>query len=174
MSLRFGAWLADVYITWSIFLSSYVPLLLIFALRLSEKHPSSAFVAVCLAAVITVNLLILLNVPIAPRDFAIDTVESNANEVAGYIATYLLPFLVVGDVAWRDLVAYAILVWTIGQAMTRDDVLHINPLLSVMGYRIYTITTVDGSRYYLITRRKVRTGERVRAVLVRERLMLER
>jgi hypothetical protein len=172
--LRFGGWVAGVYIRWSLFLSSYVPLLLIFAVRLSEKYEAVAFGAVVAAALIALNLVILLNWHVAPRDFRVERVESGSNEVAGYIATYLLPFLTVGDMGWRDLLAYALLVWTVGQAVTRDDVLHINPLLSILRYRIYTITTVDGVDYYLIATRPVRSGDRVRAVPFLERRLLQR
>lgn len=172
--LRFGGWISDIYLRWSFFLSSYVPLLVILAIRLSDKNETLTFVALVIASILVVNLALLLNWRVAPRDFSINSVESGSGEIAAYIATYLLPFLVVGDMKWKDLLAYAILVWTIGQAMTRDDVLHINPLLSILRYRIYTVTTKDGVDYYLIGTRRIAAGDRVRASLLLDRLLLER
>ena len=146
--LRFGGWISDSYLRWSLFLSSYVPLLVILAVRLSEKNATLTFAALIIAGVLVVNLVMLLNWRVAPRDFSIKGVKNGSGEVAAYITTYLLPFLVVGDMKWKDLLAYAILIWVIGQAIARDDVLHINPLLSILQYRIYTVTTKKWDRVF--------------------------
>lgn len=126
------------------------------------------------AGIFALNLLFLLNRRVAPRDFSVVHIESGASEITAYIATYLLPFLVVSDVGWRDLIAYAVLVITIGIVMTRDSILHINPLLALFQYRLITITTGDGVNYYLLTPRHVRPGETVRAFPIRARLLMER
>lgn len=171
---RLRDWSASAYIRWSLFLSSYVPLLGIVSLRLWEKNSTLGFGSLVLAGGFAVNLAILLNWRVAPRDFRIEQIESGSNEVAGYIASYLLPFLVVGDMHWRDLLAYAILVWTIGLVMTRGDMLHINPLLSLLRYRIYTVTTVDSVTYYLIATGRVEARSRIRAVPFLDRLLVQR
>lgn len=170
----FGQWASDAFVSWTLFLSSYAPLLVIFAVRLGDKHPDTAFWIVVCAALFALNLVILLNRRVAPRDFKVHGVKSGAGDVAAYIATYLLPFLVVSDVGWRDLLSYAILVLTIGVVMTREGVLHINPLLALGGWHISTITTIDGAEYYLVSTRRAQVGDVIRAIPILARLLMER
>ena len=162
--IRIGAAISNTYVSWSLFLSSYSPLLLIFALRLSEKKPDIAFWLVVLGAIFALNLLFILNTRVGARDYSIVRAESGAAEVAAYIATYLLPFLVVGDTGPRDLFAYGILVLTVGFVMTSGRALHVNPLLAMMGYKLFTITTVDKVRFFLLSREHPEAGETIRTI----------
>lgn len=170
----FSEWLADAYVNWSLFLSSYSPLLGIFAIRLSEKHPGRAVGIALLAFIFAVNVALLLRRRLGTRDFHIESLTSGAGELTAYIATYLLPFLVVSDVGWRDLVSYALLIFIIGLVSTREGLLHINPLLAIFRWRVSTITTADGATYYLLSRRRVGAGTVVRSVILSRRLIMEK
>lgn len=160
---------------WSLYLSSYAPLLGIFALRLSKSHVDAAFWCSVLTAAIVLNLLFLLNYRLGPRDVKIGTVHRSTSEVAAYMATYLLPFLTASDLDARDLTAYGLLVWFVGLIMTRDGALHVNPLLALFGWRLVTIETVDRGFFYLLTRqRSLAEGTVVTAIQLRSRLLMER
>ena len=169
-----GETLSRIYVDWSLFPSSYVPLFLIFAIRMWPKHLGYAVGACTFGAIFAMNLFRLLNVRTAPRDFSIKRSEGGGSEIAAYIATYILPFLVVSDVGPADLVAYGALIFIIGLVMTREEVLHINPLLAVMGLHLSTIITEDEERYYVISGDRLFPKTILRAIAVRPRLLYER
>jgi len=120
------------------------------------------------------NLFFFLNVRTAPRDYLVRSVHRGGSEVSAYIVTYILPFLVLGDVGLVDLASYAALIFIIGVIMTRDQFLHVNPLLAAFGLHLSTIVTGDGEEYFVISSQPLRKGTIVRAISLRSRILYER
>jgi hypothetical protein len=157
---------------WSLFLSSYAPLLAIAAIRY-DCWPLRLGLGV--GALLLVGLY--LNLRLGHRALQADTFEvcavRNQGElVAGYLATYLLPFLTTGSPSTLDLCAYAVFIWVIGRVMTRARLLHVNPLVYVLGSQISSIETKRGT-FYLVSRDRPRAGDSVRATEGRGRLLFE-
>ena len=154
-----------------LFLSSYAPLFALLALRFEDC--SLRFGCLGLALVGTVDLYAILFQArhIEPVAFSIVEVVDRGAEVAGYMVAYLLPFLVVTAPSWTDVAAYSLFLIITGLIYVRSDMIHINPLLYVVGYRVLQLTT-DGGDYLLISRRAPQVGTEIAAVRVRGRLLL--
>ena len=124
-----------------LFLSSYVPLFVVSAIRF-ENTGLQIFLGVT-AVVGTVSLVSLIHVSanrVQPRVAPATSVRDLSSEVAAYVATYLLPFVTVDQPGWRDLLAYAIVFLTLGVVFVNSDLVGVNPLLYLLGYRVFAVS----------------------------------
>lgn len=165
-----GRW----YAQWSVFLSGYAPLALIFAARLAGKsRPIKAWACVGICVALAINVAALLRwFRAAPEDYEAAEVQSGAGELAAYVATYLLPFAVVGDVTSWDLAAYAAFLLLIGIISVRGNFMHLNALLALAGYNIYTVTTRKGRKWLVLSRWSLKQDDRFEARRILDRLLL--
>jgi hypothetical protein len=166
--------LARLYVGWSLFLGAYAPLAIVFAMRLLAKsRPVKAEACVVIAVLLALNLFLLLRYArTAPQDYVADEVESGTGELAAYVATYILPFVMVGDVTNWDLIAYGTVLGCIGIVSIRGEALHLNPLLALRGYRLYTITTPKRRRWLVLSLNRIHKGDRLEASTIAHRLLL--
>lgn len=153
----FSARLARGYVRLSLLLGAYAPLALLFGLRLVAKgHPLKGYWCFGLAFAIALNMFVMLRVMRAePRDYTAESVTSGAGELAGFVATYLLPLIVVGDVTNLDLLAYALYFVIVVSICLRGNFLHLNPLLAMIGYGLYTVTTSKGLQLLVLSRGEI-------------------
>jgi hypothetical protein len=149
-----------------LFLSSYAPLFVILAVRFQE----SVLRGVCggLAVVGFAYLMTALwVVPRAsePRLFPVDAVKDVSGEIAGYLATYLLPFVTATSPSTADVIGYSIFALVVLLIFIRSDLAQINPTLYLLGRRVALITAGQRS-YYVVCRRLPRPPTRIEAVPV--------
>lgn len=149
-----------------LFLSSYAPLFVILAIRFQ----GAALTAVCavLAAVGFLYLFVVVYVVTRraqPRDYPVASVQDSSGEVAGYLATYLVPFVTVPSPSAADLAGYCILALVVLAIFLRSELARINPTLYLLGWRVASITTGQAS-YYIVCRRLPRPATGIRAVRV--------
>lgn len=52
--------------------------------------------------------------------------------------------------------------------------IHINPMLNLEGYHLYEVTLGDGAIHSLITRRKIKKGERLSVIKLGADILLEK
>jgi hypothetical protein len=87
----------------------------------------------------------------------VETVRRRDADAIGYVATYLVPFALSNLDQWRESLAAAIFVLVLAVLFVRNNLFYVNPLLAVLGYRMYAIgvTTGDGvSREYVLLSKK--------------------
>jgi hypothetical protein len=146
----------------------------IFAMRMMAKsRPVKAEACVAIGILLIVNLIVMLRyVRSARQDYIAETVESGGPELAAYVAAYILPFAVVGDAANWDVAAYAAVLFCIGIVSVRGDALHLNPLLAVAGYRLYTITTPMKRRWLVMSRDRIQEKDILQARTLVQRLVI--
>lgn len=149
------------YVRLSLLLGAYAPLALLFGLRLVAKaHPVKGYWCFAIAIVMALDMFVMLVVMRAePGDYKADDVVSSAGELAGFVATYLLPLIVVGDVTNLDLLAYALYFVIVVSICLRGNFLHLNPLLAIAGYGLYTVTTSKGLRLLVLSRGEIERGD---------------
>ena len=133
-----------------LFLSSYAPLFVILAIRFQ----GTTLRAVCagLALIGFVYLAVVLWViprTVQQRAYSVDAVKDASGEVAGYLATYLVPFVTVASPSAADVVGYCIFAVVVLVIFMRSDLAQINPALYLLGRRVASITTGQRS-YYLV------------------------
>jgi hypothetical protein len=149
-----------------LFLSSYAPLFLILAIRFQ----GTALKTVCavLAGIGFAYLFVLVYVVtrrMQARDYPVATVQDASGEVAGYLATYLVPFVTVPSPSAADLAGYCILGLVVLAIFLRSELARINPTLYLLGWRVASITTGQAG-YYIVCRRLPRPPAGISAVRV--------
>lgn len=91
-------------------------------------------------------------------------VTDTGPEIAGYLATYLLPFLTVAEPGTRDVVAYALFLLVTGLIYVRSEMTQVNPTLYLLGRRVVRVTTDQGWSGYVIVRSSVQPDDVIQAV----------
>jgi hypothetical protein len=143
-------------------LSSYAALNLILFARL-ESSPLKVF---CLALALIglgdgLRLSWLAQEKVAvPRKVA--SVQDAGPEVAGYLATYLLPLLAAPSPTTGDLFGYGIYGLVVILVWLRSNMAHVNPTLYLLGWRVTQVTFVEEDQSYLIARHVPRPGDEIR------------
>jgi len=81
----------------------------------------------------------------------------------GYIASYIVPFVTFSLNGWRQLVALAIFIVILGIVyIYSEDMIRINPMFNLFGYRLYEVTVAQGKdSFALITHRRIKCGDSV-------------
>jgi hypothetical protein len=166
----------DVVARVRLYISSYSPLFVLMALRL---HAHLWLVAGCLV-VSGLGFLTLWQASheaqnMEPRqEVTLEDVEDRGSDVAGYLVTYLLPFLTIADPGAYDVLAYLTFIALVGFIYIQSDMIHINPVLYAFGYRVLAVTTSDGERAILITNDPPSPRTKITPTEVRDHLWISR
>ena len=144
-------------------MSSYVPLYAITMVLVDNR-----LIRIIMAGSIIIgcaSLLSLIRVAsrkIEPRTATPTSVRDLGNEVASYVATYLLPFVTLNEVDLANIVAFFVALTTISIVYVQSDMLGVNPLMYLLKYRVYSVSGI----------RTTRDGREIDAVVLsREQLL---
>jgi hypothetical protein len=153
-----------------LFLSSYSPAFLIIAIR-SFQHSWTLFwvsIAMCVGSAVAFLIFLTVVRRGAPILVTVQSVEPRSSELAAYVATYLLPFVLVPSATLQDVLGLAVFIVFIGILWVNSGMLYLNPLLALCRFRLYvaTVRASGGSdlpRSFLITRHvDLAVGEKMR------------
>jgi hypothetical protein len=159
-----------------LFLSSYFPLAAIFYILFVSKQPWVA------ASILFVGLIGLLGMAwylhgvqkIEPIRVEVSDVQKRDAEAMSYIVTYIIPFLAIPFSGWEQGLALLIFFLVLGFLYVNSNMIHINPMLNLAGYRLYEITLEDGAVHSLITRRRIVRGETLSVIKAGEDILMEK
>jgi hypothetical protein len=101
------------------------------------------------------------------------TVSDAGSDVAGYLATYLLPFLTVAEPNTRNVIAYVLFLLVTGLIYVRSEMTQINPTLYLLGRRVVRITTTGGWSGYVIMRTRLEPDEPIQTVSLNPEVRVE-
>lgn len=85
-------------------------------------------------------------------------VRDSGSEIAGYLATYLLPLLAAPNPGTGEIVGYAIYGALIIVITLRSDLAHVNPTLYALGWKIVSVRTSADREKFLVCRTAPRPG----------------
>jgi hypothetical protein len=156
-----------------LFLSSYAPLFVILAIRFQENILRGACAG--LAAIGFGYLVVVLGTVsrhAQQRAYPVVAVEDASGQAAGYLATYILPFVTAPYPSGADLAGYCILAVVALVIFMRSELAQINPTLYLLGWRVAAIKT-GTTGYYLVCRRLPRQCAEINAVRVAGLLVRE-
>jgi uncharacterized membrane protein (DUF373 family) len=146
-----------------LFLSSYSPLFLILALKnvdreawetpgrsflamLLDSFPPFALVLIAVVLVSSAWLYIFLrSAPSRIQRSKWDTTsvaKHKTGDSLNYIITYIIPFLGFSIDNFWDIAAVGILLIVVGVIYVNSNLLYVNPMLSLFGYRIFEVDAV--------------------------------
>jgi hypothetical protein len=159
-----------------LFLSSYFPLSLIFFVILVQEHRYIAIGILTVGASGLLWMLLYLHkaqslgaIQVKIAGFQIRDAEAMA-----YIVTYIIPFLVIPLHGWKEGIALSIFFIVLGILYVNSNMLHINPMLNLLGYHLYQITSEDGGVQSLVARRSIRHREVIKVVKIGDEILLEK
>jgi hypothetical protein len=98
----------------------------------------------------------------------VEQVEDRNGDLAAYVATYLLPFVMVSDPTTQDVLALAVFLFFIGLLWVNSRMIYLNPLLVLFRYRVFLVkvrTQGGGAlpRAFLLSQQTdLNTGDRVK------------
>lgn len=148
-----------------LFIGSYAVLFLLLALRFRAPWLEAACAALALVGVADMVWIVYgITARTGAEPVTVAEVHDAGPEVAGYLATYLLPFLTVSEPSGRDITAYAIFLLVTGLIYVRSEMTQINPTLYLLRCRVISIRTSGGWSGHLVARDPVEPGMTVRTV----------
>lgn len=153
-------WLARILLT----ATAVAPVMLVFATYYIWQE--NYFVSLILTGIVIVLVLLLLLLlrfcdrTIERIDFSIVTTESADREYVTFLLLYLSPlfFSDLGNVNWSIIVP-TLVVFVVFVATGYGY--HFNPLMGLLGYHFYKVSTDEGVTYVLVTKKKLRTAKKV-------------
>lgn len=125
---------------WILFFSSYIPLLLIICI---QNYPQIELICICIAiCFILIGFLNKLLTSInAYNSFSATIIRVNNQnaEAINYLFVYIIPFISLDITEPKNLIAFSLLFLIIGSVYTSNDMIHINPILTLFfKYNIYS------------------------------------
>lgn len=135
-------------------LAAFAPALALLAFR--SRHTGwtwlFAYFAVIGLVVLAAGAMIVAKGSPEPLDF--DDIDDLSSEVLGHIGAYLLPVFIDTSGSTEEIAISAIVVAVIIHIHIATGRVFVNPLLYLLGYRIYSATS-GGTSYYLVARSDV-------------------
>lgn len=131
-----------------LFWVSYAPLAAIFAAKAYASNKTIEGIIWLMVSVVGLVLGWTLLSGIEHRDVrsvTLQNVHDSGGVVAGYLASYLLPFVTATPANLGDLLAYLIYFAVLYVVFLRSDLAMINPTLYVLGWRIASASAGDRS-----------------------------
>jgi hypothetical protein len=160
-----------------LFISAYTPLLLIFILRYSQVGSRNFWIftfALFLANLIWIPVFIIArkwNI----KTFTVKKSKNRTSDALDYIIAYIIVFLGFNFKQWQDVASIAILLIVIFFVYIHSNLIFINPLLNVFGYKIHDVEISEGGNIVLITRKfKLVKKQVIEATRMSDSIYLER
>ena len=157
-----------------LFASSYAPLFALLALRFNGillRSILGTFAGIFL--IDTLRVVVFVPRRVGANPLTIKTISDEGGQVAGYLATYLLPFLVLPSPSASDLAAYALFIAIAGIVTIRSNLTFINPTLYLFGYRLISITTEEGFAGFAIVNSPLREKDVLHEINLGSHIVVE-
>jgi hypothetical protein len=155
-------------------LAAFAPALALLAVRARSSELVWLFVIPAVAGLIVFVYGAAAVARGNPEPFAFDVIEDRSTEVIGHVTAYVLPLLVPPSASTEQIVITAVVLAFIIHIHVATGRVHVNPLLYLLGYRVYSAST-RGPWYYLVARSDVSEWARAQpCIQVGAGLLVER
>jgi hypothetical protein len=142
--------------------TTLAPIAIVYALAVWPSDRVRALCAVGLAFVLLLLCLYLLwyvRRHVQQEQLSIERSKNVDREILAFLITYLIPLITRKD-SDGNLAAMLGVILLIAVVIYKADMLHVNPLLGLLGYHFFEIGVASGSTYLLITKKDVEHGAR--------------
>ena len=151
----------------AMFLSSYFPLGFIYFVQYWNKQNMIALASLglCLFGLLCLIAILWSSVrEVEPMKDRVMQSRLRGDEVMGYIAGYLLPFLAADLTDVRQFISAAVFLGVLGLLYVTTDMLYINPTLYLIGYKVYEVTFESKGVFPVISHKRPRQGDTIQIV----------
>lgn len=157
-----------------LFLSSYFPLAMIFFVLFVQKNRSSALAVLVVGVLGLVGMLVYLwtATTLSPFPVKVQHLQRRDSEAMSYVVSYLVPFLSIPFSGWQQGVALSIFFLMLSILYINSGMIHINPMLNLLGYKIYEIEDAEGGTHAVVSRRRISRGETLSVIKIDEDILL--
>ncbi len=163
------AWVTDGLL----FLSSFALLFIALAMRFeSPAWLRLACIGLAVAGLASGGFILSMQHLLSREYVTIESIDDRGSDVGGYLATYLLPLVVISSPSRWDIAAYVLVMFVIGVVYVRSRLVGVNPTLYLVGYRLFFVRTTEGFAGYLLSREEPAAGKRLRVVR-RDNVLIE-
>lgn len=138
----------NIIFKWSIYVSSYVPLFILVYVKQAELHNINIFCVwnlnkifwtVCIVSSLLGLIVLfkwLIGKPTTDRKYS--NIKPINTEILNYFITYLVPLLSLDVTNQYSIMVNVILFLIIGLVHVRSHLYHLNTLIILLGYNVYT------------------------------------
>jgi len=150
-----------VFAQFALFLSSYSPLFAVFGLldSFGSGWPTRICIALAIVGLLVPVVVFFIARRLGPQVLHVESSQIRDGDALAYIATYLVPFAAISATTARERGALGLFVFLMAVICVRSELFYINPLLALVGYRLFQVTTPTGSSVILLTRKRfLRSG----------------
>jgi hypothetical protein len=154
-----------LWVKFALFLSSYIPLWLAMALKTGDitlvyqgvpvPVLSTLFLLVVLLSGLILREAFSLRKQKEPKFQDIESYKSRHDLLTSYLIAYIFPFVGLDYSLPVNWLIFGIFFLTLASIQIRSTQLHVNPVLAVLGYRIYEIEDGGKGTNMLVTKRDV-------------------
>lgn len=140
----------------ALFLSSYAPLFAVFALldSFGSGWPTRAFIGLAILGPVLAVVVFLAANRLAPQTLSVRSAQARDGDALAYIATYLVPFAAITATTPRERAALGLFLLLIAVLYVRSELFYVNPLLALVGFRLFQVVTPGGASVVLLSRRR--------------------
>lgn len=134
--------------------TALAPVLLVWAAATYADRSLEAVAAVVVAlllVIICVGILAVARRGLQVEPVGIKKATRLDKEALAFLVTYALPLIAQGDDR-TNLAALAVFVAVVGLVLVQLQILHVNPLLGILGFHFYEIERADGDSALVVSR----------------------
>ena len=159
-----------------LFLSSYAPLGALLALLYWGRQDGVVVVSLCgvFLGIVGSVWILMAGADAEPWSVKVVDYRLRGDEVMGYIAAYLIPLVSLDLTDGRQRVAAIIIVALFWYLYVTTDMLHINPTLHILGFRVYDVTLEGSGNFRLIARAGLHRADLLHVVKMDAGLLIDR
>jgi len=159
-----------------LFISAYTPLFLIFILRYIDFNTLYFWIGIFV--LIVVNLIWIPVFRIAKgwtkNRFTVKKSINRTSDALNYIIAYIIAFLGFQFDKWQDWTALIILLTVIFFIYVHSNLIFVNPLLNICGYKIHDVEVIESGHLILITRKNIlKENENIQVKNLSDNIYLE-
>ncbi len=146
----------------ALFFSSYTPLAIIFIVLYFGRSWAVVIIAALSAIIGLCSLFWIMHraaADIAPVSAVVVDYRQRGDEVMGYVAAYLIPFVGFSLTDIRQGIALLVFLLVLAYLYVTTEMIHVNPMLYIVGYRIYDVTFEPSIVRTVITYGELRRGD---------------
>lgn len=159
-----------------LFLSAYTPLFLIFILRYVEFNSAWFWGGIVLLILVNLSWVVVFRIAHGwtKNTFTVKKSINKTSDTMNYVMAYVFAFLELQFSKWQDAASLVLLLVIVLFIYVSSNLIVVNPLLNLFGYRIYDIEVVEGGDIMVITRKnKVKLNEKINVKHLSDDIYLE-
>ncbi|MDX5460192.1 hypothetical protein [Micromonospora tulbaghiae] len=157
-----------------LFISSYSPLFTLLAIRFDQAWLRLVCAGLSCLGLVSFVLIFWLDGKKAKGAYRVVSVADAGSQVAGYLASYLLPFLTVSTPSTKDIVAYSVFLAVVCAVYVKTSLLQINPVLYLFRWQVFEIQDSRGFRGFVISRNRIVANSDILATRFGDNVLIDR